>query len=165
MLNSLFGTIDIASSGLSVQRTRMNTIAENIANAETTRTANGGPYRRQIPVVEAGTPENRFARVLENTEMAMRQTDSMHMPQGETTHIERCCAAGVHVAGIEQDSSPFKMVYDPYHPDANDEGYVAMPNVNPVQEMADLISTSRSFEANVTVIDSAKEMIRKALKL
>lgn len=164
-MNNIFGTIDISASGLSVQRTRMNTIAENIANAETTRTADGGPYRRQIPVVEAGTPDNRFSLALERSEMQLARTNGEHMNTQQSPNIDRCCGAGVHVAGIVESSAPAKMVYDPYHPDANSDGYVAMPNVNLVQEMTDLINTSRSYEANATVIDSAKEMIRKAIRL
>ncbi|MCD4828101.1 MAG: flagellar basal body rod protein FlgC [Candidatus Cloacimonetes bacterium] len=165
MLNSLFGTIDIGASGLNVQRTRLNIVAQNIANAETTRTEDGEAYRRQIAVVEAGTCDGRFRETLRESQLQLDRTSANHMPAGRSRAIERCGSAGVHVAGVIDDPAPFKMIYDPHHPDADENGYVAMPNVNIVQEMTELINTTRSFEANVTVITSAKEMIRKAIKL
>ncbi len=165
MLKSLFNAIDISSSGISVQRTRMNTISENIANAETTRTPEGEAYRRKIPVVQSGAENERFQTILHDTVLKMSRTDGEHMEEVPFERKDKCCSAGVHVSEILRDPSPFRMEYDPSHPDADENGYVAMPNVNIIQEMTDLISATRSFEANVTAINSTKEMLRKAIKL
>jgi len=164
-IHNLFGAIDISASALSVQRTRLNTISENIANAETTRSDDGQAYRRKQVVVENGMQGGAFSDVLRDSQLQLDQTQGSHMPKGESHGLVRCCSAGVHVAEVTEDPSPYKMVYDPTHPDADEDGYVAMPNVNLVQEMTDLISASRSYEANVTALNSAKEMIRKAIKI
>ncbi|MCD4651973.1 MAG: flagellar basal body rod protein FlgC [Candidatus Cloacimonetes bacterium] len=165
MLKSLFSAIDVSASGLSVQRTRMNLISENIANAETTRTEDGGPYRRKLAIVKSGVPGEKFSEILKETRIQMYQTDDNHVPEKPFSEIERCSLYGVHVAEIGEDPSPFRMIYDPHHPDANEEGYVAMPNINIVQEMTDMISATRSYEANVTAISSSKAMLRASLKI
>jgi len=135
-MSSLFSTMNISSSGMSAQRIRMDIIASNIANAQTTRTPQGeGPYRRKEVV---------FATLLED------------MKKGE---------GGVDMVGIFQDPSPFKMVYKPQHPDANAQGYVSMPNVNIVTEMIDIISATRAYEANVTAFKSTQNMILKAMEI
>lgn len=141
---AMFGAIDSAASGLTAERLRMDVISNNIANVNTTRTAEGGPYRRELVVFEPRSAENSFANVL-----------SSQMGQEN----------GVRVTGITKDTSPLRMVYDPSHPDADATGYVAMPNVNVVTEMVDMITASRSYEANVTVINSAKSMAAKALDI
>jgi flagellar basal-body rod protein FlgC len=127
----------------------MDVTAENLANAQTTRTANGGPYRRKEVVLES-TGGSSFAGAL----AAARAGAAGGGPDG-----------GVRVAGIVQDQSPNRLVYDPGHPDANAQGYVSMPNVNPVTEMVDLISASRSYEANVTAMQTTKQMFTKTLDL
>jgi len=131
-----FSAIDISASGLSAQRRRLDTIAENIANAETTRTERGGPYRRKQVVFE---------------ELASRELE-----QGQQ---------GVKVREVIEDSRPPHLVYRPGHPDADANGYVAMPNVSIVEEMVDMISATRSYEANATAINATKAMARKALEL
>jgi flagellar basal-body rod protein FlgC len=143
---AMFGAIDSAASGLTAERLRMDVISNNIANANTTRTVEGGPYRRELVVFEPRSAENSFANVL-----------SGQMGQGQEQ--------GVRVTGITKDTSPLRRVYDPSHPDADATGYVAMPNVNVVTEMVDMITASRSYEANVTVINSAKAMAAKALDI
>lgn len=141
---SLFSTFKVSASGLSAERLRMDVIADNISNAETTRTQQGGPYKRKMVVF---SPYRSFENVLRN-EMVQQ---------------------GVKVEKIVEDDSPFKMVYNPEHPDAIQEGkqkgYVAMPNVDLVKEMVDLISATRAYEANVTVLNSAKSMAYKALEI
>jgi flagellar basal-body rod protein FlgC len=127
--------MDISASGLTAQRLRLDTIANNLANAETTRTVDGTPYRRQVPV---------FREVLDGI-------------SGDL--------GGVEVVEIVKDQSPFRMVYDPGHPDANPEGYVLYPNVNPVIEMTDMISATRSYEANLSVMNACKSMFLKALDI
>jgi flagellar basal-body rod protein FlgC len=144
---NIFRSIDIAGSGLTAERLRMDIISNNIANVSSTRTEGGGPYRRQMPVFaprEAETFANVFNRAQNQNQMS---------------------SEGVRVVGITKDSAPFKRVYDPQHPDADKDGYVNMPNVNVVAEMVDMISASRSYEANVTVINAAKSMALKALEI
>lgn len=165
MLHSLFTSMHISASGLSVQRTRLNIISENIANADTTRTAEGGPYIRKQVVVESGNKDKKFAEVLQENKIALRQTAKEHLPDEEFTTSDEKSKAGVHVASITTDDSPIRMEYNPSHPDANADGYVAMPNVNIMQEMVDLVTASRMYEANVTALNSSKDMIRKALRI
>ncbi len=139
---SFFDALGASASALSAQRLRMDVISNNLANANSTRTQEGGAYRRQMVVFESrgGQPQ------------AM---------DGDG----RAAPLGVKVAQIIEDQSPFRMVHDPEHPDANAEGYVAMPNVNTIQEMTDMISATRAYEANVTVINSVKGMAAKALEI
>lgn len=134
---SAISAMDIAASGLSAQRVRMNVIANNIANAMTTRTEDGGPFRRQLAVFEAD-------------------------PLG--AHIEPS-RMGVRVDRVIGDPSPFRTVFDPGHPDANAEGYVAYPNVNLAVEMVDLVSAQRAYEANISVVASSKRILQKALDI
>lgn len=139
----------ISSSALTAQRLRMDTIASNMANAETTRgrLVNGEwqPYRRKMVVMKPqGTS---FASVLQKV-------------RGEDRGLK-----GVEVSRIVEDPSPFRLLYDPEHPDANEEGYVQLPNVDPLKEMVDLISATRSYEANVTVLNATKSLYLKALEI
>ena len=162
---SLFSTMGLSAQGLSVQRTRMNTIAENLANVDTTKTEDGGPYRRKIVQIQQGKEGERFSDVFQDPRIEMNKSEDSHFPTQPFRFLVDQPRFGVHVNEIIRDPSPFKMVYDPSHPDANPEGYVAMPNINPVQEMIDMITASRSYEANVTALNSSKDMIRNALKI
>jgi flagellar basal-body rod protein FlgC len=145
---SLFGGLEISASGLTAERLRMDVTAENLANAQTTRGANGQPYRRKEVVLQE-TPGSFGASL----SAAMGGGD-----KGST--------GGVQVAGIVEDSAtPLKRVYDPGHPDADAQGYVSMPNVDTVTEMVDLISAQRAYEANVTAMQSAKQMFSRTLDL
>ena len=143
----LFSSMRVSASGLDAQTKRMNTISSNIANAETTRGAGpgSGPYRRKDPVLAAQTDRESFGEILQN-----------HLDEN---------VQGVQVTEIAEDERPARMVYNPDHPDANADGYVAMPNVNPVEEMANMISAQRSYEANVTALQAAKSMAQKALEI
>ena len=147
----MFDSFNIASTGLTAQRLRMDLISDNIANATTTRTAEGGPFRRKRAIF---TPIN--IRPFYKSPL---------VPGG----IEHGIGRGVRVVKIEGDKSPFRLVYDPSHPDAimtgPKKGYVEMPNVNIVMEMTDLISASRSYEANIMMINNAKSMFNKALEI
>jgi flagellar basal-body rod protein FlgC len=146
---SFFDSIDIAASGLTAERTRMDVTSENLANAETTQGANGQPYRRQeVELQQVGG--NSF-----NTQLS----SLMGQPQSGAT------AGGVEVSGIVNDPTPDQLVYDPGHPGANAQGYVKMPNVNSVTEMTDLISESNSYQADVTAMSTAKTMYSKTLDL
>lgn len=134
----------ISASGMEAQRLRMNIIASNLANVETTRTSNGGPYRRKDILFETARP-NSFADYLN----ASAGTDS----------------AGVEVAGIIEDARPLKYVYEPNHPDADTGGYVAYPNVSVAEEMVNMISASRSYDANVSAFKATRDMANKALEI
>ena len=142
-----FSAMDISTSGLVVQRYRMNIAAENLANVESTRSASGGPYRRKQVVLGDTANYESFLDVL------LGQND--FMPN----------LAGARVLGVVNDPTPFKSVHRPGHPDADKNGYVLMPNVNPVIEMADIMSASRAYEANITAFSAAKSMVAKALEL
>ena len=142
----LFDAIDISGSALSAERLRMDVTAENLANAQTTRGPDGGPYRRKVVLLQQSA--HGFGSALAG---AMG-------PRGGGP-------AGVEVAGVAHDRSPDRLVYDPGHPDADARGYVLMPNVDPVTEMVDLITASRGYEANVTAMQAAKAMFTKTLEL
>ncbi|MDY6932821.1 MAG: flagellar basal body rod protein FlgC [Spirochaetota bacterium] len=147
----MFDTFNIASTGLTAQRLRMDLISNNIANATTTRTPEGGPFRRKRAIF---APVN--IRPFYKSPLVPKRID--HGP-----------GKGVRVIKIEDDKSPLRLVYDPSHPDAikigPKKGYVEMPNVNVVMEMTDLISASRSYEANVMMINNSKSMFAKALEI
>lgn len=145
----LLTSMEISASGLSAQRTRLNIIGQNLANAETTRTAEGGPYRRRTAVFEAKPFVSHLTQALEGPDQAPWKDPRK----------------GVSVEGIYQDMSDFKRVYDPSHPDADEDGYVLYPNVDVVTEMANLITAGRSFEANVTAVNASKSMAMKALEI
>jgi flagellar basal-body rod protein FlgC len=151
----LFGSLDISASALSAERLRMDVTAENLANAQSTRTANGGPYRRKEVVLQANG-DGGFAGALASA----RAGGGSGGGSGSGS-----AAGGVSVTGIVEDQTPNRLVYDPSHPDANAQGYVSMPNVNPVTEMVDLISASRSYEANVTAMQTSKQMFTKTLDI
>ncbi len=137
--------IRISTSGLNVQRTRMNVVASNLANMNTTRTPEGGPYRKKEVIVSATDAKNKFGQEL---------TNSLNGKLKEAK-----------VSDIVEDQSAPKMVYEPNHPDANEQGYVAYPNINLMQEMVNLMSASRSYEANITAINASKSLALKALEL
>jgi flagellar basal-body rod protein FlgC len=141
----IFKAMQITASGLNAERSRMNTIASNLANAKTTRTEEGGPYKRLDPVFKAVPMADKFSDLVGDKSA---QAASM-----------------VKVESIRQDESPPQMVYDPSHPDADPNGYVAMPNVNVVQEMVNMITASRAYEAGVTVMQTVKGMARSALNI
>jgi len=138
-------SIQTSSSGLSAQRLRMNLISGNLANVNTTRTSQGGPYRRKEAIFSAQSIHSTFNKIL--------------------TDRQKSQSAGVRVDRVYEDPAPPIMKYHPSHPHANDKGYVAMPNINPLEEMVNMISATRGFEANVTAIKAAKDMALKALQI
>lgn len=140
-----FSSMRISASGMNAQQTRMNTISSNIANAETTEAENGAPYKRKDPVFTAVADRESFGEIL----------------AGKLDEH----AQGVIVTEVHEDEKPPRLVYNPKHPQANADGYVAMPNVNPVEEMANMISATRSYEANATALNAAKSMAIKALDI
>ena len=137
--------LDIGASALTADRTQMNLIAMNLANVKTTRTAEGGPYRRKTAVLAATDVDDPF---------------SVHMRSAMDRELK-----GVRVMAVATDTRPLKAVYEPGHPDANAEGYVYYPDVNVVEEMANLMTAQRNYEANVTTVDAVKSMYTKALEI
>ena len=143
----MFDALEVSASALTAERLRMDVTAENLANAQTTRGADGNPYRRKEVVLAERPGGSSFGAALQG---AMRRQST---------------PGGVQVAAIQQDQTPLKQVYDPGHPDADERGYVQMPNVDPVAEMVDLISAQRAYEANVTAMSAAKQMFAKTLEI
>jgi len=135
----LLDTLNIAGSGLAAQRVRMQTVSSNLANAQTTRTAEGGPYRRQVPVFEANAIDH-FGDALDRE------------------------LAEVSVSRIEEDND-VRWVHDPDHPDADDEGMVAYPDIDILAEMVDLMTASRSYEANANAVEVTRDMAQRALEI
>ncbi|WP_066173027.1 flagellar basal body rod protein FlgC [Bacillus marinisedimentorum] len=148
---SIFNSLNNSASALTAQRLRMDVISSNMANIDTTRAkqdANGDwePYRRKMVAMEpAGTFSSQLSRAM--------------MKNGNSS------SGGVKVTEIREDKTPFKLMYQPEHPDANEEGYVQLPNVDPLKEMVDLMSATRSYEANVTALNASKGMLMKALEI
>ncbi len=146
---SFLSSLNISASGMTAQRARLDVAAENIANIETTRTESGGPYRRRMIVLEA--KNDSFSQVLSQT-MAGAGRSS------QTT-------AGVRATQILADPTELKAVYEPDHPDADEQGYVRMPNIDMVKEMTDGMAATRSYEANITAFNAVKLMAQKALEV
>ena len=143
---SLFKTMEISASGLTAQSLRMDVIAQNVANAETTRTAEGGPYQRKSVVLAQQEPS--FAERLSQLE------------QGGQSSV-----SGVVVSSTQADQTPFQQLFDPNHPDADESGFVQMPNVDIAREYVDMIAATRAYEANITVMNASKRMALKALEM
>lgn len=144
---SLFDAMNINTTGLTAQRLRMDVISQNIANVSTTKAADGGPYKRKTVMFQ---------------EIADGRPFSDYFVSAVNKTVE---GKGVRVSRIIEDDTPGSRVYEPGHPDADDEGYVTMPNVNIVTEMVNMISASRSYEANVTAINTTKTMINKTFEI
>jgi flagellar basal-body rod protein FlgC len=139
---SLFAALQVSASGMQAERTRAETLVENMANAETTRTPEGGPYKRKDVVFSSELQESPFSAVFQNE-----------------------LATGVTVSEITEDNSPPEMRYLPNHPDANAQGYVAFPKMNPAEDMADLLNTTRSYQANIAAMTAVKDMITHSIDL
>ncbi|MDD2568466.1 MAG: flagellar basal body rod protein FlgC [Clostridia bacterium] len=144
---AFLNSLNISGSALTASRLRMDVVSENIANATTTRTVEGGPYRRKMVVYEA--KEDGDFRSLLAKNMAAASPENK----------------GVKVAAIVEDQTPFNIVYDPENPDANKQGYVEMPNVDLVKETIDMMAVTRAYDANLTVLNAVKSMAAKALEI
>ncbi|MBF0239631.1 MAG: flagellar basal body rod protein FlgC [SAR324 cluster bacterium] len=144
---SILSSLNVSVSGMTAQRYRVNTITENIANAQTTRTPQGGPYRRKEVVLAAVANDRTFEQEL------------LAQDRSVDTSTE------VKVVGVSQDERAPVLKYDPGHPDANEEGYVEMPNINVMEEMVNLATASRSYEANITAFNASKRMFLSALEI
>lgn len=164
-LGGMFTAMKISASGMRAQRIKQGVITSNLANAETTRTADGSPYKREFVVFES---DGRYPMtgLKEENGMSTRSTNSHHgvVPAQRYTLYDLESGQGVRVAEIRQDSREPRLQYDPAHPDADENGYVAMPNVNIVEEMTEMINATRAYEANVTAFNAAKSMLMDALQ-
>ena len=160
---SFLATFDLSAQGLSAQRFRTNIISSNIANAQTTRTAEGGPYRRREIVFKAVNFDKVLNEELAQNNELLRYEDPLR--EGEMGKVPTPPAMSVVVDKIVRDDSPPNMKYDPSHPDADSKGYVAYPNINPVIEMADLIEATRAYQANVAAYQSSKTIAQSAIDI
>ncbi len=172
MSTGLFNSIRISGTGLRGQRVKMDVVAQNLANAETTRTADGTPYRRQRAVFQEllkqklGRLQALRTQRPQSELIALQRTHRAHMTGGLGRLLGEDQIPGVAVdVGHAPDASEFRVVYDPGHPDADEEGYVLLPNVNVISEMVDMITASRAYEANVSAVQAAKEMFNRALDI
>lgn len=172
---SFFSTMNASASGLTTQRLRMDVISQNIANATTTRTAEGGPYQRKSIIMES-VPSQSFGNALDealNQNSLSRGRNGRLGFENVNNAIARAAgedtdgpvAGGVRVAEIHTDETDGPLVFDPNHPDANEDGYVQMPNVNVVFEMVNMMSASRSYEANLTAINTTRSLITRTLEI
>ena len=158
-----FSSFSISSKGMSIQKQQMNVITENIANTSTTRTEDGTPYKRKYISVEFEKNNLKRAGQFDNLQAGFKSSRSNHiMPNKHTSNS----VDEINFTSKElTDNSEGELVYMPDHPDANDDGYVSMPNVNIVTEMVDMISASRSFEANLTAFNAAKQIAKDSLEI
>ncbi len=154
---------DISGYGLSAQRFRMNVISSNIANANTTRTAEGGPYRRREVIFKAADFDKLLNEQINKDNNFLKYENPLNDPS--SPEEAKPAIQSVVVDKVVRDDKDFRMKYDPSHPDANAQGYVAYPNVNPVIEMADLIEATRAYQANVSAFTSAKTIAQSAIDL
>lgn len=156
---AFLSSLDIAGSGMTAQKKRLDIISENISNRETTRTDDGGPYRRKLSVFRE-IDSGKFTRVFNERMTLLNDAASRMRARTSDKGI-----GGVMVSEIIEDQSEFIPVYDPNHPDANEEGYVMMPNVDNTVEMIDAMAASRSYSANIAAFEAIKDMAMKALEI
>jgi flagellar basal-body rod protein FlgC len=164
-LRGIFSSIGISATGLTAQRKKMNAISENIANVNTTRTKEGGPYKRRISVFYEKLQKVGTVRLNDGThaKSVTQATDPNHLKPFDSRFNTETFSTVGHQE-IRDNSDP-EMFYDPGHPDANEMGYVARPNINIISEMVDMIAATRSYEANVAAIDAAKSMAKRAMDI
>jgi flagellar basal-body rod protein FlgC len=160
---NLFGMIDTSGAAMEAERMRAEVVAANMANAETTRTAAGTPYKRQHVIFAAGSGDKSFAvqmaRKIDPSSSSTQLASLVDIPGAEIA------APGVHIAGVVQDTAPALKRYDPSHPDADADGYVAYPDINPLTEMVDLMGATRAYGLNASAVQAEKSMISSALDI
>lgn len=171
---AFLSTMNIIGSGMTAQQTRLDVISENVTNLNTTRTEAGGAYRRKVVVLESERNKDGFRLAMERAASRLGHTYS-HAPWGDRRYgVNEWralsnrgyeTAGGVHVGEIVEDDSPLPFVYDPTHPDANEQGYVELPNVTLVKEVTDAMAASQAFNADVTAFNTLKEVIAKGMEI
>ncbi len=168
-VGNLFQAFKISASGLGAQRARLNVISANIANADVTKTAEGGPYQRRTVTMASRSARfnsifEKLLRVNDELGVDVTKTSARHLSDADLPTFPD--PAGLVTFDVANDkTTPGRLVYEPGHPDANKDGYVEYPNVSIVQEMTDLLAATRAYEANVTVLNSTKAMLKKALEI
>lgn len=162
---SIINAIGISSKGLSVQRAKLEVTAQNLANAETTETREGGPYRRKRIVVKADDFKQNFETALKAADTPLARTNSGHLRGKVRSFTNSVELSSAEMKEVQEPESSFRLVFDPSHPEANDEGYVKMPDIEVINEMVDMMSATRAYEANTVAISSAKQMAKDALDI
>ena len=162
-MSNFLNSFDISGYGLSAQRVRVNTISSNIANAQTTRTDEGGPYRRKEVIFKAIDFNDIYNKMIKSDTNSLGFSDPLK--EGEFGKKVNPAIMSVIVDKVVRDDKEPKMKFDPSHPDANADGYVAYPNINPVIEMSDLVEATRAYQANVAAFESSKNMASSAISL
>ncbi|MGA7859149.1 MAG: flagellar basal body rod protein FlgC [Terracidiphilus sp.] len=161
---NLFGLMETSGSAMQAERMRAEVVAANMANAETTRTESGGPYRRQMVVFAANQSDSGFGNLLKDASAIDASTNAIPLPTLSSAAQEGG-SPGVHIAQVVEDTAPPLKRYDPGHPDAGPDGYVSYPDINPLTEMVDLMGATRAYGLNGSAVQAEKSMIASALEI
>jgi|YNPMSStandDraft_2_1061718.scaffolds.fasta_scaffold00213_18 flagellar basal-body rod protein FlgC len=165
-ITGTYKSFDISSQGMSLQRRKMNLISENIANSQTTKTSEGKPYQRKLLTIRSKDKETAFEKIFSQQTISLKKSNSSHY---ETGYSNLSIANKDNLNKIDaeeiKDETPGEIIYMPEHPDADENGYVKMPNVNVIAEMTDMIAAIRSYEANLTAFNAAKQIAKDALEI
>jgi len=162
---NLFGMMETSGSAMQAERIRAEVVATNMANAETTRTADGGPYQRQHVIFAANAPDPEFAGSLSQATAALNMDNMLNPLPTATANGAAMSLPGVHVAGVVADKNNVLKRYDPGHPDAGEDGFVSFPDINPITEMVDLMGATRAYGLNSSAVQAEKTMITSALDI
>ncbi len=165
MLKGIFSILDLGASGLSSQRKQLNAVAQNIANVETTRTEDGTPYKRKRVVFSEDSQKATFVDMFKSNIKRLTRTHAKHQENDTIRSGHDGKIPFVDGEEIEVEPESFKMVHDPSHPDADENGNVMLPDINVISEMVDMLAATRAYEANISVINSAKDMAKDALDI
>lgn len=164
-MSGLFNSIEISATGMTLQRQKMDVVSQNIANVDTTRTDKGGPYRRRRVMVAAAEEAVPFKNMISKSRTELARTDPKHLGGTVKSRQETIEVAKAEGREVEDPASSYRLVHDPGHPDADEKGFVKVPDIEIINEMVDMISASRAYEANTTAVLTAKEMAKNALSI
>ena len=164
-MSGLFSSIEVSASGMTLQRQKMDVVAQNIANAETTKTKDGTPYRRKRVLVSEAEESVPFKTAMASARTKLIRTNNRHLISSRKNSNANLEISKAEANEIEDPASSFRLVHDPDHPDADQEGFVKMPDIEIVNEMVDMMAASRAYEANTMAISTAKEMAKNALDI
>jgi flagellar basal-body rod protein FlgC len=162
---TILNAIDISSKGLSIQRAKLEATAQNLANAETTETREGGPYRRKRIIVKADDFKQSFETALKAAGTSLTRTNTGHRQGKARSFTNSVELSSAEMKEVQDPKSSFRLMYDPSHPAADENGYVKMPDIEVINEMVDMMSATRAYEANTVAISSAKQMAKDALDI
>ena len=164
-MSGLFNSIEISATGMTLQRKKMDVVSQNIANVDTTRTDKGGPYRRKRVMVETAEENVPFKNLISKSRTELARTDPGHLAGTVRSRNETIEVSEAEGKEIEDPASSYRLVHDPGHPDADEKGFVKVPDIEIINEMVDMITASRAYEANTTAVLTAKEMAKNALSI